>query len=65
MVIPQVFIDKMIQTYSKINVASEIKKMEGWLLSNPAKRKKQYTRFINNWLSSANDKVKDNNQWIL
>ena len=65
LVIPQVFIDKMISTYSKINVASEIKKMEGWLLSNPAKRKKQYTRFINNWLSSANDKVKDNNQWIL
>ena len=65
LVIPQVFIDKMISTYSKINVASEIKKMEGWLLSNPTKRKKQYTRFINNWLSSANDKVKDNNQWIL
>ena len=65
LVIPQVFLDKMITTYSKINVATEIKKMEGWLLSNPSKRKKQYTRFINNWLSSANDKVKDNNQWIL
>jgi len=65
LVIPQAFLDKMISTYTKINVASEVKKMEGWLLSNPAKRKKQYTRFINNWLSSANDKVKDNNQWIL
>ena len=65
LVIPQVFLDKMITTYSKINVATEIKKMEGWLLSNPSKRKKQYTRFINNWLSSANDKVKVNNQWIL
>ena len=65
LVMPQVFLDKMITTYSKINVATEIKKMEGWLLSNPTKRKKQYTRFINNWLSSANDKVKDNNQWIL
>ena len=65
LVMPQVFLDKMITTYSKINVATEIKKMEGWLLSNPTKRKKQYTRFINNWLSSANDKVKVNNQWIL
>ena len=65
LVIPQTFLDKMIDTYKKINVANEIKKMEGWLLSNPSKRKKQYTRFINNWLSNANDKVKDNNQWIL
>jgi len=65
LVIPQTFLDKMVATYKKISVASEVSKMEGWLLSNPNKRKKNYETFINNWLSRANDNVKDNNQWIL
>lgn len=53
LVIPQDFLDKMIQTYLKINVANQIKGMEGWLLANPKKRKKNYESFINNWLSRA------------
>jgi len=65
LVIPQTFLDKMVATYKKISVSSEVSKMEGWLLSNPNKRKKNYETFINNWLSRANDNVKDNNQWIL
>ena len=53
LVIPQDFLDKMIQTYLRINVANQIKGMEGWLLANPKKRKKNYESFINNWLSRA------------
>ena len=65
LVIPQTFLDKMVATYKKISVASEVSKMEGWLLSNPRKRKKNYETFINTWLGRANDNAKDNNQWIL
>ena len=65
LVVPQVFLDKMITTYPKLSVSKEIIAQEAWLLANPKKRKKNYETFINNWLSRANDNVKDNNQWIL
>jgi biotin operon repressor len=55
LVVPSLFKDKMIQTYSRLNVAKEIREMDGWLLANPRKRKKDYERFINGWLKRHND----------
>jgi len=41
-----------------IDVDAEIKKMESWLLNNPSRRPaKNYTRFINSWLTRAQDKA--------
>jgi len=37
---------------------SELEKMNAWLVSNPKKRKKDYPRFINNWLSRAHGNLK-------
>jgi len=49
--IPEPFLKKLKESFPSIDVESEIKKMEAWLLANPKKRKKNYARFIVNWLS--------------
>lgn len=43
-------------TYPACNIESELNKMADWLISNPKKRKKNYRRFISNWLSRTQDK---------
>ena len=55
LVVPQVFLDKVITTYPKISVSKEIVAMDVWLLANPKKRKKNYETFINGWLKRASD----------
>ena len=44
--------------YPLVDVIQEIRKMRGWLLSNPERRKTKrgIKRFINNWLSREQDK---------
>jgi len=37
--------------FPRIDVEGEIGKMEAWLMANTSKRKKNYERFIANWLS--------------
>lgn len=43
-------------TYPACNIEAELRKMADWLISNPKKRKKNYRRFITNWLSRTQDK---------
>jgi hypothetical protein len=43
--------------YPAVNVKSEIAKAAAWLISNPKNKKSNYARFLNNWLSSAQDKA--------
>ena len=43
-------------TYPACNIGAELNKMADWLISNPKKRKKNYRRFITNWLSRTQDK---------
>ena len=43
-------------TYPACNIESELNKMADWLISNPKKRKKNYRRFISNWLSRTQEK---------
>ena len=45
------------EQYPAIDIQSELRKMEVWLYSNPANRKKQYVRFISNWLTRAQDRA--------
>lgn len=43
------------EAYSACNIDVELKKMREWLLANPEKKKKNYRRFIINWLSKTQD----------
>lgn len=38
--------------YPNIDIPLQIKKMEKWLIENPKKQKKNYNRFVSNWLST-------------
>jgi len=44
--------------YAAIDVDQELKKMAGWILANPKKRKTKagIKRFVNTWLSRAQDR---------
>lgn len=44
------------ETFPACDIKMELLRMAEWLLSNPAKKKKNYRRFINNWLSRSQDK---------
>lgn len=47
---PELF-DKWIEAYTKIDVLAEIKRAAVWAAANPSKRKKNWARFLNTWLS--------------
>ena len=51
--IPKEKIDKWKEAYLYCNVDLELKKMEAWLAANPERRKKNYEKFIVNWLARA------------
>ena len=44
------------EAYPACDIEAELLKMKSWLLANPDKRKINYNRFINNWLSKQQDK---------
>lgn len=50
-------IDEWEKTYSPLNVAGELEKMVLWLDANPKRRKKNYNRFVINWLNKAHAQV--------
>jgi len=45
-----------LDAYPACDIDQELRKMREWLLSNPAKKKKNYRRFITNWLSRSQEK---------
>lgn len=51
-------IDKWVPLYPAVDVIQELRAMKGWLDSNPKKRKTKtgILRFVNGWLSRAQDK---------
>lgn len=51
--IPREKIDKWCKAFPIIDVEQELKKMEAWLSANPKRRKKNYEKFIVNWLLRA------------
>lgn len=52
------------QLYPAVDIMQELRKMKGWLDSNPTRRKtiKGIKRFINNWLASEQDSSKKTSQ---
>lgn len=38
--------------YPGLDIQSELRKAKAWVLANPAKSKKDWPRFLNNWMSS-------------
>lgn len=54
----QCSIDEWSSLYPAVDVLQELRKMKGWLNSNPSKRKtkKGINRFITNWLGREQDK---------
>jgi hypothetical protein len=59
--------DKMVdvfrEAYPGVDIIAEFPKIRAWLLSNPTRRKTQrgMARFINNWLSKAQDNPRNGN----
>ena len=51
--IPKEKIDKWKEAFLNCNVDIELKKMEAWLAANPERQKKNYEKFIVNWLGRA------------
>jgi hypothetical protein len=49
------YVLKWQESYPAINVMTEVRKAEAWLMSNPKNKKSNYARFLNNWLSKAQD----------
>jgi hypothetical protein len=45
------------QIYAPLNVHGELLKMKEWLTANPRRRKKNYNRFIINWLNKEHAKI--------
>lgn len=56
--ITQKDVDEWSSLYPNVNILQELRKMKGWLDSNPTKRKtsRGIRRFINSWLSREQDK---------
>ncbi len=45
-----------LDAYPAVDVDQQLREMREWLLANPDKKKSNYKKFINNWLSSHQDK---------
>lgn len=49
--------ERLEDAYPGVAVAVEFSKMSTWLWANPARRKKQYKRFIVNWLAKTHGRL--------
>jgi len=45
-----------VDAYPAVDIDQQLREMREWLLANPDKKKSNYKQFINNWLSSQQDK---------
>lgn len=63
--VTQSMIDEYAELYPNVDMLNEFRKMKGWLIANPKKRKTKrgIARFINNWLSIEQDKPKKNQSY--
>ncbi len=50
-------LDALSKAYPAITVTTEIMKASAWLVANPKNVKKNVARFVNNWLSRAQDRA--------
>ena len=55
--VPESYVAQLQELYQAIDVHEEIRKAKAWLISNPKNGKKDWKRFLNGWLSRAQDKA--------
>jgi hypothetical protein len=53
--IPEKFLEKWKQVAPGINIQTEIKKAELWLISNPDKKRSKWSSFLSNWMVRAQE----------
>lgn len=51
--IDQTLISTWKEAYPNIDIPTQLNKAKAWLISNPSKAKKDFSKFINNWLSRS------------
>ena len=52
------------ETFPDLDIDYWLKRMKNWILTNPRKgKKKNYAKFINNWLSGEQDKIKSTSSY--
>ncbi len=51
-------------TYAGVDILSELQKAECWIMANPGRAKKNWERFIVNWLCKAHEKALVNGKHI-
>ncbi len=51
------FVEMLIKTYGLDTLRTEFKKMTVWLMADPRRQKKNYRRFVVNWLNRRDLKV--------
>jgi hypothetical protein len=47
---------RWLEAFPNVSVYAEFRLMEEWLIANPRRRKKNYRRFITNWLKAEQRK---------
>lgn len=64
--ISQRLVDELAALYPSADVPSELRKMKGWLIARPAKRKTKtgIMRFVTNWLAREHDDAKTRTQGV-
>lgn len=55
--IPETLLGRWEEAYPAVDIPTEEAKAEAWLLANPKNQKSNYSRFLTNWLSRAQDKA--------
>ena len=61
-IVRETYYEEMRECYPAVSMDEELRKMKAWLISNPSNRKtsRGMTRFINNWMSNAQNKARKN-----
>ena len=52
------WIDALKEAYPNIDIEKELSKAKMWLLSNPKQAKSNFSKYVNNWMSKAMERVK-------
>jgi hypothetical protein len=56
--IPTELLSKWESSYPAIDIKNEITKAEAWVLANPKLKKSNWGRFLNNWMTRAQDRAR-------
>lgn len=57
--VDETFVAKLKQIYPDLDIDTEMRKMDAWLLANPTRKKSQ--QFVSNWINRAAERVAKNN----